>query len=166
MLPRRPERLKCFDYLGEYSYFLTYCTDYRHEAFIQAEKVDVVRTQILRAASDERFAVAAYCFMPDHLHLLITGEQPSSDCRQFIGRSKQLSGFYYQKAFGRRLWQRYGYEHVVRSEEGVLSVARYILENPVRAGISDSVRCYPFSGSTLYSIEEILESLPWSPAGR
>src|SRR5688572_8970329 len=87
MLPRRPERLKCFDYLGEYSYFLTYCTDYRHEVFVQAVRVDAVRTHILRAASDERFAVAAYCFMPDHLHLLVTGEQPSSDCRRFIALS-------------------------------------------------------------------------------
>jgi putative transposase len=163
MLPRRPERLNCFDYLGEYSYFLTYCTDYRHEAFVQAVRVDAVRTHILRAASDERFAVAAYCFMPDHLHLLVTGEQPSSDCRRFIALSKQLSGFYYQRAFGRRLWQRYGYEHVLRSEEDVLSVARYIVENPVRARIADSVQHYPFSGSALYSVEEILDSLPWSP---
>ena len=53
MLPRRPERLKCFDYLGECSYCLTYCTDYRHEAFIQAERVDAVRTQILRAAGGD-----------------------------------------------------------------------------------------------------------------
>jgi hypothetical protein len=45
----------------------------------------------------------------------------------------------------------------------VLSVARYILENPIRAGISPGVRDYPFTGSALYSIDEILDSLPWEP---
>jgi REP element-mobilizing transposase RayT len=32
--------------------------------------VDEVLAHILRAADDESFAVVAYCFMPDHLHLL------------------------------------------------------------------------------------------------
>ncbi len=166
MLPRRPERLTSFDYVGQYPYFLTFCTDCRHEAFRDAARVDIVSTQILRAAIDEQFALVAYCYMPDHLHLLVTGEQPASDCRRFIKRSKQFSGFYYQKAFGRRLWQRYGYERVLRSEEGLLSVARYILENPVRARIARDVREYPFTGSCLYSVDEILDALPWTPSER
>ena len=163
MLPRRPERLKAFDYLGLHAYFLTYCTDQRHEAFVDADRVEVVSTQILRTAADEEFAIVAHCYMPDHLHLLVNGEQENSDCRAFIKRSKQFSGFYYQKAFGRRLWQRYGYEHVLRGDEALLSVARYILENPVRAGIAKSDRSYPFTASPLYSVEEILDSLPWRP---
>ena len=134
--------------------------------FVHADRVDVVSTQILRVAADERFAVVAYCYMPDHLHLLVTGEQPTSDCRRFIARSKQFSGFYYQKAFGQRLWQRYGYEHVLRSDEVLLSVARYIVENPVRARIAKNAGDYPFSGSGLYSLVEILDSLPWSPQER
>ncbi len=163
MFTGRPERLNSFDYLGPHAYFLTYCTDSRHPAFIHAERVGVVSTQILRAAVEERFDLVAYCYMPDHLHLLVAGEREDSDCREFIKRSKQLSGFYYQKAFGRRLWQRYGYEHVLRGEEGVLSVARYILENPIRARLAESVRDYPFTGSNRYSVDEILDALPWSP---
>jgi REP element-mobilizing transposase RayT len=101
--------------------------------------------------------------MPDHLHLLVTGEQANSDCRGFIARSKQFSGYYYQKQFGHRLWQRYGYEHVLRTEEGTLSVARYILENPLRAGLVRDVRQYPFVGLSIYSVEQILDALPWEP---
>jgi len=163
MQTSRPERLKAFDYIGHHAYFLTYCTDQRHAAFADADRVEVVSAQILRAAADERFALIAYCYMPDHLHLLVNGEQENSDCRAFIKRSKQFSGFYYQKAFGRRLWQRYGYEHVLRGDEAVLGVARYILENPVRAGIATSVCDYPFTGSPVHSVEEILDSLPWRP---
>jgi putative transposase len=165
MLPRRPERLKGFDYLGQNAYFLTYCTDQRHSAFLDRAHVEVACTQILRAAVDEKFAVVAYCFMPDHLHLLASGEREDSDGRAFIKRSKQFSGFYYQKAFGRRLWQPYGYEHVLRGDEGLLSVARYIVENPVRARIVKSASDYPFTGSPLYSIEQILDSLPWAGTG-
>ena len=163
VLPQRPERLKSFDYIGPYAYFLTFCTDYRHSAFVCGDRVDVVSTQISRAAADEGFAVVAYCYMPDHLHLLVNGNRPNSDCRALIKRAKQLSGFYYQRAFGRRLWQRYGYEHVLRSDEAILSVARYILENPLRANVAADVRKYPFVGSNVHSLDEILDALPWQP---
>jgi REP element-mobilizing transposase RayT len=39
--------------------------------------------------------------------------------------------------FGDRLWQRYGFERVLRDDEATLDVARYILRNPVRAGLVD-----------------------------
>ena len=161
-----PRRLRGFDYLGEYAYFLTFCTDYRHPAFICTECVDMVSTQILRAATQEGFALVAYCYMPDHLHLLAVGGRDDSDCRRFISLSKQLSGYHYQKAFGRRLWQRYGFEHVLRSNEDLLSVARYIVENPVRARLVNSVCAYPFTGSALYSVGQIVDALPWSPSER
>ena len=97
--------------------------------------------------------------MPDHVHLLAVGCQPSSNCRRFITRAKQFSGYHYQRAFNERLWQRYGYEHVLRPSEDVFGVARYILENPIRAGLVRSAQDYPYLGSTLYSIDQILDSL-------
>lgn len=146
MFPGRPEHLQTFDYLGLHRYFLTFCTFERRRLFTTAERVDLVRTQILRASSDEGVAVIADCYMPDHLHLLVEGQTDASDCRRFISRAKQFSGFYFQKQFRERLWQRYGYERVLRGEEGTLSVARYIIENPVRAGLVKNVTDYPFTG--------------------
>ena len=64
------------------------------------------------------------------------------------------------KVFGRRLWQRYGFEHVVRDEETTLVVARYIVENPLRAGLVRRVEDYPFVGSEVYRLSEILEAVP------
>jgi putative transposase len=95
----RPDHLKAFDYLGPYRYSLTFCTHERRRAFIEAPVVGLAREQILRAATEQAFAVIAYCFMPDHLHLLVEGTSDSSDCRRFISRAKQYSGFYtYQRS--------------------------------------------------------------------
>jgi len=154
-----PEHLKTFDYLGLHQYFLTFCTHKRARLFTKADAVEVVLTQISRASAEQHVALIAYCFMPDHVHLLVEGQSDNSDCRRFIARAKQYSGFYYQAAFGCRLWQQYGYEHVLRSEEAAVSVARYILENPVRAGLVVAVQDYPFSGSSLYSLEQLLDAV-------
>jgi hypothetical protein len=43
---------------------------------------------------------------------------------------------------------------------------RYIVENPVRAGLVARVEDYPFLGSTVYSIAEILEAVQLMPASR
>jgi len=159
MIPLHPQHLKGFAYVGEHRYFLTFCTDFRKPLFTSEERVAIARTQILRAATSESFNVITYCFMPDHVHLLVAGAHPASDCRQFIARAKQFSGYHYQHEFNERLWQRYGFEHVLRAEEDTFRVARYILENPLRAGLARSVREYPYLGSSCYTIDQILDAL-------
>jgi putative transposase len=159
MDPRHPQHLKAFSYLGFYRYSLRFCTDNRRELFTSQSAVDFVRSHILRIAADERFAVIAYCFMPDHLHLLIEGLSEDSDCKRFIARVKQYSGFHYQQQFGTRLWQRYGFERGVRDSEQTFAVARYILENPVRAGLVATIEEYPFAGSLVYTTPELIASV-------
>jgi len=159
MRTRRPEHLKTFDYLGLHQYFLTFCTDRRRHHFVAQEAVFAVRTQIERAALEQRFALTAYCFMPDHVHLLVEGHAPDSDCKLLIARAKQYSGFHYRAMFGERLWQRYGFERVLRDDEAAVNVARYILENPVRAGLVERIEDYPFSGSSDYTIDQLLDAV-------
>jgi len=84
--------------------------------------------------------------MPDHLHLLVEGLHEHSDLKRFQLGAKQYSGFHYKKQFGGILWQRYAYERVLRSHELTLDVARYILTNPIRAGLAPTIDAYRFSG--------------------
>jgi hypothetical protein len=42
-------------------------------------------------------------------------------------------------------------------------VARYTLENPVRAGLVTRVEDYPFVGSLVYPVAEILEAVQMMP---
>jgi hypothetical protein len=44
------------------------------------------------------------------------------------------------------------YEHVLRKEEDTLSVAYYILNNPVRKGLAYDYRRYKFLGSFEFEI--------------
>jgi putative transposase len=154
-----PGHLRTFDYIGFYRYSLTFCCYSRRRAFENAPSVELVLLQIQRAAMDDQFSVIAYCFMPDHLHLLVEAQAESSNGLTFLNRAKQLSGFHYKQTFGRALWQRYGFEHehVLRDDEDMRHVARYILENPIRGGLVERVEDYPFVGSLRYTLNELLE---------
>jgi REP-associated tyrosine transposase len=159
-----PGHLKGFDYLGPHRYFLTFCTNGRRHRFTTQAVVDLVLEQISRAAGECRFDVIAYCFMPDHLHLLVEATTDESDCRKFIARAKQYSGFYYSKAYHSTLWQRYGFEHVLRQDEDSFSVGKYIVENPIRASLVERVEDYPFVGSLVYTLPELVEGVTRGPA--
>ena len=102
--------------------------------------------------------ISAYCFMPDHMHLLVAGDSPTANFRRFVSRAKQLSGHWWSRAFGGRLWQRYGWDRVLRSEEDTCEVIRYILANPVRAGLVPRPLAYPFSGSLLYERDALIDA--------
>jgi putative transposase len=155
----RPGRLRHFSYVGFHRYFLTFCTSNRLAVFTEARIVALVWEQIQRAAARETMAILAYCFMPDHLHLLIEGGAASSDARRFISGAKQRSGFAYMCAIGGRLWQPYAYERVLRRGEQTLPVARYIVHNPVRAGLVASPIDYPCVGSGVCDLRELIEAV-------
>ena len=97
------------------------------------------------------FADLAHCFMPDHLHAAVEGRNENADLKAFVARMKQCTAFYFKKTFGSQLWQRYGYEHVIRHDEPTRAITRYILENPIRAGlVQGGRRLYRFIGSSEY----------------
>lgn len=97
---------------------------------------------------------------------LIEAKADTSDALRFIKRAKQFWGFYFKQRFATPLWQRYRYEHVLRGDEATLSVARDIVENPVRAGLVAQIEDDPFLGSSMYSIREIVEAVQWMRPGK
>jgi putative transposase len=120
--------------------------------------VDLVLEQILRTACECHFNVNVHCFMPDHVHLLVEGRGEQADACRFVHQAKQRSGYLFAQRYHTRLWQPSFYDHVLRDDEAALSVARYIVENPVRAELVESPTEYPFLGASEYTISEILEA--------
>jgi REP element-mobilizing transposase RayT len=96
--------------------------------------------------------------MPDHVHFLVGGFSSESDLRKFVNLAKQHSSYDYALNTGKALWQSGYYDRILRQSEDSRSVARYIVENPVRAGLVESPRDYPYLGSAVWTIDELLES--------
>jgi hypothetical protein len=55
------------------------------------------------------------------------------------------------ETYGQKLWQRYGHDYVLRDSEQTGDVIRYILENPVKAGLCARAHDYPFAGVAVES---------------
>ena len=97
--------------------------------------------------------------MPDHLHLLVETTTDASNLQEFVRVFKQCSSYHWKTVFGHVLWQRSYFEHVLREGESPVKAARYLLANPLRAGMVESVEDYPFLGSMTMSVRDLLYSV-------
>ena len=125
-------------------YHLVTTTLHRRKVF---DDLYVARQLVLalrRQDLDGFTSTLACCVMPDHLHWLVQlcGDRKlqvvvdvvkSESCR----RINELRG-----ARG-PLWQRGYYERAIRRDDDLITVARYIVANPLRGGLARSLRQYP-----------------------
>ena len=159
MHPPRPGRLPGCTYLGRQCYFLTVCARRPPPPFLAADVVAFALGQLRQCMTDEALAVLAYCFMPDHVHLVIQGASEHADLRRAVARWKQVTGYWYSKRSGRHLWLTGYHDHVLRGRDPLMVFVRYVLRNPVKAGLAVSLGQYPFAGSDVFTIEELSEVL-------
>lgn len=86
----------------------------------------------------------AWVVMPDHLHWLFQlGETLalSEVMKRFKARSAQrLNGYLHRQGC---VWEKGYYDHALREDEEVRDIARYIIANPLRAGLVARVGDYP-----------------------
>lgn len=135
------------DLRGKQRYSLTFSTFRRQAIFTTHGIVDVVLEQILRAACNSHVVVMAYCFMPDHCHLLVRGPDETVSLPDFVKRAKQLSGYHGKRVAGCRIWQPGYYERTLRLADRTDDAIDYILYNPVRAGLTLNAADYPYSAT-------------------
>ncbi len=103
-----------------------------------------IAMQVLEAMDQQGLTSSlAWMVMPDHLHWLAhLREKSLGYC---IQRFKSRSGLLINQHRGSAgaLWQAGYYDHAIRSEESLRKHARYILANPIRAGLATTLGEYP-----------------------
>ncbi len=99
---------------------------------------------LLHTAFRFEISFPLYVLMPDHLHFLAFGLGPRSDQRLAVSFLRTHC------RPGSNDWQAQPHDHVLRDEDrergAIASTAWYILENPVRAGLVEDPKIWPWLG--------------------
>lgn len=124
--------------LADHAYLLTLVVTRRRPVFTDlAAARQAVRA--LHAESVRRQAATlAYVVKPDHVHWLLR-LLPQGSLAEAARRYKALVSL----ARGEPMWQRGFHDHALRDDEDLRAVARYIVANPLRAGLVDDIGAYP-----------------------
>ena len=146
---RRPERGVKELRKGRFSgvnqiYHVIACTDGQAPLFDELRHGRIVVNALKREDDAGHTDTLAFVVMPDHLHWLfqLTGARPMSVS---VNTVKSFAARKINRAVGRkgRVWQKGFFDRAIRRDQDVRTVARYIIANPMRAGLVQSVRAYP-----------------------
>jgi len=125
-------------------YLLTTTTAARIPAFGEFE-IAIAACRVLHAqAGASGLDPLCWVLMPDHLHLLANLRQVRLSSAVGHLKARIAHSANVQRGTTAPLWQRGFHDHALRRDDDVLTIARYIVANPVRAGLAESARAYPF----------------------
>jgi putative transposase len=139
---------------GRYSisqqiYFITFITKNRNPLFKEWDSACLASKLLSDNSTWNDANILSWVLMPDHFHGLIELNDHQNlsavvkfgngRSAYFINRHQQTSG---------KVWMDGFYDHAIRKQEDLRNVARYIVLNPVRAGLVKSCADYSFRDAT------------------
>ena len=152
---RKPTRLTGFDYNTNGAYFITICTQDRRKLLSRVVGDDVlgvpksvellphgkIADKYINQLNDfyDNVKVEGYVIMPNHIHIMLFVSEngtprTSSPTKQTSAASQFVSTFkrFCNKDYGKNIWQRGFYDHIIRNHEDYEEHVEYIYENPTR----------------------------------
>ncbi len=154
---RKNIRLEDFAYNeSTYVYYITICTHNKQHYFTNIEITKIIKDEIEYRMINE-IKLYCYCIMPDHVHMLLslTENYTKKDIgklavkgtlQNWVSAFKRYTSRITNQLFEiKPLWQKNFHDHIVRKEESLLKIAKYIIENPVRKGMVSEWEEYPYS---------------------
>ena len=127
-------------------YSLTTSTHGRNRRFDHTESAERAAAVLSAPSSWPHATALLWVLMPDHLHMLVdlSGAEALS---RTVARIKAL--ITRDMGAGCRVWQSAFHDHALRRDECLLTIGRYLLENPVRAKLVARHEDWPWRGGTL-----------------
>ena len=125
----------------------------RQDVFLDTEDVERYLQTLHELKKDNGFFLYAYCFMSNHVHLLL--KEGSISLSLMMRRLGSSYVFWYNRKYDRigYLFQDRYKSEAVEDELYFLTVLRYIHQNPIKAGISETLSSDSWSSYNDYLLE-------------
>ena len=127
------------------AYLLTFVVDRRRPLFADFWIAHAAVTGMLHPPIWRNAVLWCWVLMPDHAHLLVQLGQDDASLDQLVQSCKAVARRNAARAGVRGpLWERAFHDRALRRDQDLRAVARYVIANPVRAGLVEHPGDYPF----------------------
>lgn len=139
------------------------------ELYLREPEVAATVANSIRFHDGEWFDVIAYCIMPNHVHLVIVPFEKTKNqeysLSEILHNIKRNSAKQSNKILGRTgdFWQHESYDHFIRNDAELERVVKYVLHNPVKAGLCSEWTDWHWSYSK-YPRQDKIISCPALPS--
>jgi len=114
------------------------CTGY---FWLKEDRIAEIVAGSIQYRDGEWFDLQAYCIMPNHCHIVLRPLRKAGNddhgLTQITHNIKRNSAFQANAILGRSgtFWQHESYDHYARNEVELQRIIKYVLQNPVKAGL-------------------------------
>jgi putative transposase len=126
---------------GGYAYHIINRGNGRGTVFHKPQDYEAFISLLAEAKKRHRVKLFGFCLMPNHFHLVVEPADQTA-LSQFMQWLLTSHVRRYHKHYGTsgHIWQGRFKSLPVQRDEHLMTVLRYVLQNPVRAGLSSTVR--------------------------
>jgi len=146
-------------YWGAKRISITACIADRGRVFTRPEVVAPFVELLRHWTQEKNCYVSIYCFMPDHLHVIIGGNDHTSRPKEAMDEFKESTSRWFLENMPDAHWQKDYHDHLIRISDDWRNHVRYILRNPVRGALCEFPLEYPYLGSIGVEIADVLGEL-------
>jgi REP element-mobilizing transposase RayT len=115
-----------------------YLDEGQGKCWMRRDDVAAIVAGALQHFDRERYRLAAWCVMPNHVHAILQ-PLPGHELPDILHAWKSFTANEANKKMGRsgEFWQPEYYDHLIRDEEDFVRQIDYVLTNPARSGLED-----------------------------
>jgi len=134
-------------WFGKFDEYLDRCL--HGEKYLEEDQVLAIVSDSLRRRDSQIYDLLAFCIMPNHVHAVFTPlENPKGgyySLTEILHSLKRNSAKQVNRVLGRTgpFWQDESYDHIVRDDAELDRIIRYVLNNPVKAGLAAEWPAWP-----------------------
>jgi len=93
----KKHRLEPQVYTGRILVSFTLCVKDRKELFVNDNVFEQIESILLKEMREQNCSAYVYLFMPDHAHILLSGNTEDSDIKKCLDKFKKQTGFWLYK---------------------------------------------------------------------
>lgn len=125
-------------------YLLTTVVRAREPLFRDLHPARLLIQELRRAHDSGLVSSLAWVLMPDHLHWLVQLHDGELDSLMRQVKSRSAMAINRAQGMTGAIWQEGFHDRALRREDDVRAAARYVVANPLRAGLVTRLADYPF----------------------
>ena len=152
----KKHRLPDAMYRGQKNVAFTAAVEGRRPLFRDAGVVEAMLPVLAAETVRRECLVGIYCFMPDHLHLILCGQSDRADAKAAMDAFKTQTGRWLGANRPGACWQDGYHDHVIRKGDDWRRQVRYVVLNPVRAGLVADPAAWPHTGAIGFDLVELM----------
>ncbi|CAN5394618.1 transposase [soil metagenome] len=134
---------------NKHSYFVAfdeYLDKYQSDKnYLSIPKIAEINKNAIHHFDSKYYQLICYCIMSNHIHLVIKLIEDAPDLSQTMHSIKRFTAKESNVVLNKsgKFWMQESYDHLVRTNAELRNIVNYVINNPVKAGLTDKWDDWP-----------------------